>query len=411
LYGSGLLVIAAVVSVYNDTTVFPGINALVPCLAAGLCIWVAPAAGRVTRLLSNRLMVLIGLMSYVIYLVHWPVIVFAPYLRGFRDATVWDWAGSIAATLALAAVLHRFVERPMRGPSVPIRRFTLLVGSSSLLLLVLGGALWVGAGWQWRTWVVRSDLTAAAIADGKNARFQVNAIMCTRRNIDCSPPTDGKPRIIIENPIPSEQSILIIGDSHAIDALNALYAVFPDTQFYLSQLGACPPVRDVEQRVGANFSNLAQCKALTEKRFDLAYLRQFDAIAINVLYVRYDAADLQAYLQFLHAGGIQKVIVFGDFVTLTRDMSEIVSQHGYSAAAIEQFRDTKPARDPRLRSVTEDMGYFYISKYDVFCPDGTCKWIDEAQIPFTYDKSHLSFPYASRLAVPYIDALRDYVGR
>jgi hypothetical protein len=323
---------------------------------------------------------------------------------------VWDWAGIIAATLAIAAVIHRFVERPMRSPSMPIRWFALLVGTSSLLLMVLGGALWAQDGWQWRSWVVRSDLTAAAIADGKNARFQVNAIMCTRRNIDCSPPTDGKPRILIEDPIPSEQSILIIGDSHAIDALNALYAVLPEYQFYLSQLGACPPLRDVEQRVGANFANLVQCKALTEKRFDLAYLRQFEAIAINVLYVRYDAADLQAYLQFLHAGGIQKVIVFGDFVTLTRDMSEIVTTDGYSLRSIEQYRKKTSSLDAELRTITTAFEYFYISKYDVFCTALRCQWMNADQVPFTYDKSHLSYPYASSLALPYAPALHQYLG-
>jgi len=410
LYVTGLMVIAAVVSRYNDTTVFPGINALVPCLATGLCIWSAPAAGSVSRVLSNRLMVRIGLFSYVIYLVHWPVIVFAPYLRGFRDATPWDWAGIIVSTVAISALVHGLVERPMRSSSVPIRRFGLLIGTSTLVLLVLGGSVWAGSGWQWRRWVVRSELTASAIAAGKNARFQINALMCERRKLDCSPPTDGKPRIIIEDPVPTEQSILVIGDSHAIDALNALYAVFPDTQFYLSQLGACPPLRNIEQRVSANFANLAQCTALTEKRFDLTYLRQFDAIAINVLFVRYDAKDLQAYLQFLHDGGIRKVIVFGDFVTLTRDLSEIVSTEGYTAQTIEHYRKKTPPLDTKLRAITAAFEFFYISKYDVFCPAQRCQWMNADQVPFTYDKSHLSYPFASSLALPYAPALHQYLG-
>jgi len=149
---------------------------------------------------------------------------------------------------------------------------------------------------------------------------------------------------------------------------------------------------------------------LTEKRFDLAYLRQFDAIAINVLYVRYDAADLQAYLQFLHAGGIQKVIMFGDFVTLTRDMSEIVTTDGYSPRSIEQYRKKTPSLDAKLRAITTAFGYFYISKYDVFCQAQQCQWMNADQIPFTYDKSHLSYPYASSLALPYAPALHQYLG-
>jgi peptidoglycan/LPS O-acetylase OafA/YrhL len=411
LYGTGMVAIAAVVTRYTDTTVFPGFNALVPCLATGLCIWTAPAAGALTRLLSNRLMVQIGLLSYVIYLVHWPVIVFSPYLRAFRAATWWDVAGMIFVTLVVSILLHWLVERPWRNPTIPVRRLALGIGTGSFLLAMLGWSMWAGAGWEWRQWVVRGNLSTDAIATGKNDRFQVNAIMCARRALDCSPPTDGKPRIIIENPVPPENSFLIIGDSHAVDALNALYAVFPEDQFYLSQLGACPPLRNIEERVGKNFANLTQCKTLTEKRFDLTYLRQFDAIAINVLYVRYEVADLRAYLQFLHDGGIRKVIVFGDFVTLSRDLSEIATLNGFSPTAIEQFRDKRPVLDPHLRAMTEEFGYFYISKYSVFCPDGVCAWIDAQQIPFTYDKSHLSFPYASRLLLPYRDALRDFLQR
>jgi hypothetical protein len=234
--------------------------------------------------------------------------------------------------------------------------------------------------------------------------------MCEQRRLDCTPPTDGKPRIIIETPDPAEQSVLIIGDSHAVDAMNAWHAVFPTDALYLSQLGACPPIRDVTRIVGKNFANLVECNTLNEKRYDVAYLRQFDAIAINVLFVRYTVADLADYLDFLHQSGIQRVIVFGDFVTLTRDLSDIVSSAGFSASAIEQSRVDTPPLDSALRTVTEQYGYFYISKYEVFCPNTQCNWINADLVPFTYDKSHLSYPFASTLALPYADALRVYLG-
>jgi len=410
LYSAGLLCIAAVVVLYRDTTVFPGINALVPCVATGICIWSAPAAGPLTRILSNRVMVTIGLLSYVIYLVHWPVIVLAPYVRGFRPATDWDNVVILVVTLAVAAAIHVVVERPLRVATYPLRRVLRFVVTLSIVLAASGVAMWVNDGFLWRSWVVRGTLTPAMIATGKNDRFQINALMCEQRQLDCSPPTDGKPRIIIETPVPAEQSVLIIGDSHAVDAMNALHAVFPTDALYLSQLGACPPIRDVTTLVGKNFDNLVECNTLNEKRYDVAYLRQFDAIAINVLFVRYTVADLADYLDFLHRNGLKRVVVFGDFVTLTRDLSDIVSSGGFSASAIEQSRVDTPPLDSALRTVTERYDFFYISKYDVFCPDARCMWIDANQVPFTYDKSHLSYPYASSLAMPYADALRVYLG-
>ena len=410
LYSAGLLCIAAVVVLYRDTTVFPGINALIPCVAAGICIWSAPDAGPLTRILSNRVMVTIGLLSYVIYLVHWPVIVLAPYVRGFRPATDWDSVAILVVTLAVAAAIHIVVERPLRAAAYPLRRVLQYVATLSIVLAASGVAMWVNDGFLWRSWVVRGTLTPAMIAKGKNDRFQINALMCEKRQLDCSPPTDGKPRIIIETPVPEEQSVLIIGDSHAVDAMNALHAVFPTDALYLSQLGACPPIRDVTRIVGKNFANLVECNALNEKRYDVAYLRQFDYLAINILYVRYTVADLADYLDFLHRNGIQRVIVFGDFVTLTRDLSDIVSSAGYAPLAIEAFREQTPVLDAEIRREVVKFGYFYISKYDVFCPARQCQWMNAQDVPFTYDMSHLSYPYAAALAIPYADALHAYVG-
>lgn len=410
-YGLGLVAIGASIVGYSDATLFPGYSALLPCLGAATCIWGAPQAIALPRLLDNPLMVRIGLWSYVLYLVHWPVIVYAPFVRAFRSPTVWDHVILVAVVFGVASLLHTFVETPLRHPTLPWRRFAGITGALALFLVATTAGLWAAAGWQQRSWVSTGALTPEAVADGQNARFQINALMCEQRQLDCSPPTDGKPRIIIENPPADEYSVLVIGDSHAVDAMNALYPVLPEAQFYLSQLGACPPRRDIAAVVGKRFANLAACLTLTEKRFDPSYLRQFDAIAINVLYVRYGIKELDAYLTFLAENGIANVIVFGDFVTLTRDMAEIVDAYGFSDAAVEQHRSARPNLDERIATTVAAHGFFYISKYAAFCPSGRCAWFDADDVPFTYDKSHLSYPYASRLALPSAAALRAYLGQ
>ena len=410
LFAGGLAAIIATVFWYSDRTVFPGVTALLPCLGAAACIWTGQSAGAFTRVLTNRVMVQIGLLSYVLYLVHWPLIVYAPFVRDFRPATGLDQLAIIACAFVLAWVIHRTVETPLRSQHYPIVGFVRITGGLAVSLGTVALALWLAAGWQARPWVNSGSLSAADIAAGQNARFQINAIMCERRALDCSPPTDGKPRVFIEHPPAAEQSVLIIGDSHAVDALNALFPVLPEYQFYLSQLGACPPRRDIATVVGKRFANLEQCLLLTEKRFDAAYLREFDVIAINVLYVRYGPAELSEYLDFLQDNGITNVIVFGDFVTLTRDMGDIINQYGFSPAAIEQFRSPQPSLDAQLASLVAARGFLYVSKYATFCPADHCAWYSADRIPFTYDKSHLSFAYASRLALPYRSAIREFVG-
>lgn len=114
---------------YTSQTLFPGMAALPPCLGTALFIWVAGQAttniehgtpGRNTlpipcRILATRPVVFIGLISYSLYLWHWPFLAFSTY---------WDWKLSlmtrnyrlamVALSLLLAALSWRFVETPFR---------------------------------------------------------------------------------------------------------------------------------------------------------------------------------------------------------------------------------------------------------------------------------------------------------
>ena len=75
---SGLLSVAFAVIFYTRETVFPGITALPPVLGAALLLHSAPGTS-VGRLLSMPLFVGVGLISYSLYLWHWPLIVFTEY--------------------------------------------------------------------------------------------------------------------------------------------------------------------------------------------------------------------------------------------------------------------------------------------------------------------------------------------
>lgn len=127
-------------------------------------------------------------------------------------------------------------------------------------------------------------------------------------------------------------------------------------------------------------------------------------------YVRYAAGELVDYLYFLHQNGIQRVIEFGDFVSLSRDLSDSVSSNGFSASAVEQSQVATAPLDIALRDVTMRYSCF-LSANTKFLPHARCMWIDANRVPYTYDKWHLSFPYTSRLALPYADARRTYLTR
>ena len=76
LVWAGLGVLFAAAIYFDQQTPFPGLMALIPCLATALIIYLGQSISSSNLLLSNRLSTWIGKISYPLYLWHWPIIVF-----------------------------------------------------------------------------------------------------------------------------------------------------------------------------------------------------------------------------------------------------------------------------------------------------------------------------------------------
>ncbi|MFM7347934.1 MAG: acyltransferase family protein [Erythrobacter sp.] len=137
---AGLLAILAPVALYSAATPFPGFAALPPVLGATLLIWIGGEGGgsRASRLLALRPLVGIGLVSYSLYLWHWPILAFVRVFEGWVRISNATAAGAVAASLAAAWLSWRFMERPfrMRPPDGPSR--TTVFALSAVVFGLLG---------------------------------------------------------------------------------------------------------------------------------------------------------------------------------------------------------------------------------------------------------------------------------
>ncbi|WP_424683039.1 acyltransferase family protein [Frateuria sp. YIM B11624] len=144
----GAALIAWAICLYTPDTDFPGVAAAVPTLGAALIIHAGTGGTpTVSRLLSLRPVVFIGLVSYSLYLWHWPVIVFVRlYLVRAPDAA--GQALMIAASFALAVLSWRYVEAPFRTKKLFARTTPMLGAAASTLAILLctGLALWMSRG-------------------------------------------------------------------------------------------------------------------------------------------------------------------------------------------------------------------------------------------------------------------------
>jgi len=205
---TGFLLMAWPMVTYTEETIFPGLNALWPCLGAGLLIY-AGQAPRLGLFLNNRLMVGIGLISYSLYLIHWPVIVFYRY-RHVEDLTFLDQAAVILISLFLAMLSYRWIEQPFRRGARdrrawPPARFGTAAAALALLASLPAAGVLGSAGLPGRP--------EPALRNAVSVDFDAERIKTWRYLGD-----HGQDAPFQE----STTNVLIIGDSHAKDMFNAL---------------------------------------------------------------------------------------------------------------------------------------------------------------------------------------------
>jgi peptidoglycan/LPS O-acetylase OafA/YrhL len=152
LYGAnlsiiGLLLIFYAVFFFDQTTVFPGISAMVPVMGTLLIIIAYPKNNLVFRTLSSPVLVKIGLLSYSLYLWHQPVFVFMRHLNLSEHIAVIG----IPLSFILSMFTYRFIETPFRDrirfPQIKIFMYSVMV---SLLCIIIGIFLIVNDGFSSR---------------------------------------------------------------------------------------------------------------------------------------------------------------------------------------------------------------------------------------------------------------------
>ncbi|RYF60773.1 MAG: acyltransferase, partial [Comamonadaceae bacterium] len=110
----GLAMVVAGLLLINRHQYFPGFWALLPVVGACLCIAAGPGAWLNRHVLGSRPFVWVGLISYPLYLWHWPLLAYARVLEEGADPPRAVRFGAIGVSVLLAWLSYRFVEKPLR---------------------------------------------------------------------------------------------------------------------------------------------------------------------------------------------------------------------------------------------------------------------------------------------------------
>ncbi|MFZ4801707.1 MAG: acyltransferase family protein [Chlorobium sp.] len=132
---SGILMIMSSVIFYNEKINFPGYSALLPVFGSVLLIYTGSEKTLLGRFLALKPMVFIGLISYSLYLWHWPLVSFYKYIL-FREFFWYDGLLVILLSFFMAVLSFTYIERPFRRVNPVISGKKALLTVAACLMIV-----------------------------------------------------------------------------------------------------------------------------------------------------------------------------------------------------------------------------------------------------------------------------------
>ncbi len=229
----GLLLLLIGLLFIDQDTRFPGSWAILPVLGTLLIILAGDKSWFNQSVLSSRILVGIGLISYPLYLWHWPLLSFARILEQSQP----NWQIRIlciAIAFVLALLTYYFIERPIRfGRNLKAKTYTLI--TLMLITASLGFTTYISDGFKSR---FSNQLIEEQISD---LAFNIPTSM----DWYCRDSSNEGPRCLSSGPDPST---VVIGDSHALTIYAGLVERFKAKGQSVGLYGGsdgCPPLLNV----------------------------------------------------------------------------------------------------------------------------------------------------------------------
>ena len=282
---AGLAFLLWSVFTFSAETSFPGASALLPCLGTALLIHAGadgPSIGG--RMLSWRPIVLTGLVSYSLYLWHWPLLVFGE-LYALRELTGAEALGILLLSGLIATLSWRYVERPFRGRNPVLTRPRLFAAAGVVMLsaIVTGLSLHLFDGLP-----SRLPPDVARLAEGVRDRNR-NRGKCLKPEIEAVRSGD-LCRIGAVGQAPP--TFILWGDSHAEAIQTAVGSAAARAGRMGMFVGApgCPPLLGVEIE-GREAESTRQCRAFNDAVLDFVRQRPIDTVIMAAHWAWYATGE------------------------------------------------------------------------------------------------------------------------
>lgn len=373
---SGLLIIIFCIAFYSSETEFPGVNAILPTLGAALVIisgsnsqtWSYSA-------LSFSPLRFFGIISYSLYLWHWPVIVFYkvhinPNLDKF------DKLSLFLVSILLGYLSWKFIEtparkRPIGKSSLPIYSGMALV---SAVFIVFGISTINTNGYRFI--FTESQLVAEDYLDYNLEVRQGQCFLSSKSNDINSFDTEN-----CISSVKNKTNVLLMGDSHAAH----YYTSLADMDINLSQStsSGCKPTTE--------YKGSTYCTELMKRTIEKHISENnFDVILLSARWKESDLIPLLKTVKTIKQH-TRKVVVLGPSIEYSQPLPLLLARSDESTNfnELSHYSSIKEIDNHFQRELLA-AGIDYHSVLNIQCPRGDCITTTDSGTPVQFDYGHLT---------------------
>jgi peptidoglycan/LPS O-acetylase OafA/YrhL len=237
----GCMLIALGLAFLGKERMFPGWWALLPALGTFFLISAGPKAWFNRHVLSNKLLVWVGLISYPLYLWHWPLLSFARIVEGEVPSRVIR-ISAVLISIALGWLTYRFVEKPIRF-SGHVRPKAIVSGVLMMVIGFAGFGIYEHDGENFRNDVEKAqDLFQRPVHYTRCSAGPIKLSYCS----------------LSSNHVPTRA---IFGDSHAAHLFPGIAELDKNNTWLLIGNYSCPPIVGIKVTPPPNLPQDCQKKS------------------------------------------------------------------------------------------------------------------------------------------------------
>jgi peptidoglycan/LPS O-acetylase OafA/YrhL len=385
----GLTLLIAPLFYLDDGVIFPSYN-VIPTLA-GCMILIYCRNTFVSAVLSNRIIVFIGLLSYSLYLYHWPIIFYTNYFD--FDLNNFEYALTVSVlTLMLALISYHFVEKPFRHIKqglLPRILMVSFVATVAVSLATLSGGI--------HSFNSSNEL----IGSSENRSYFRDSSGCEITTADKSGNCDWK----------AEKQLLFLGNSHNLDGYNIFSYLYSDNPGYNFIFGGnsnpnyCA-YQYVEESSAFSSKN-GKCAFGAKKLSSKKFVENIDVVIVSYFKLRdMGIFHRKQILELTRLNPKIKVFIVGGFIGLRPDRCENLINKTGNLDACKDDRYVTYWGDNEFDWIKKQPYYkvgniHYIDRVKLLC--GQDKKLEQCKVRdgkdlFFYDGDHFSLTGAKYVA-------------